>query len=130
MFNVVMGTNDMKELYKKLTTRKDLKGKEKHLQSRFIKTLDQLKTNPRYPSLNSHRIADLTDELGYIVWQSDMENNTSGALRMFWRYGPEDGEISVVGVSSHPENGKRGRMRVDCFSGMRQAMPKSARRRK
>lgn len=35
-----------------------------------------------------------------------MEYNTPAAGRMFWVYGPEDGQITVIGLEPHPEDRK------------------------
>ena len=36
-----------------------------------------------------------------------LENIVSKAKRVFWVYGPDQGEITILGVENHPEN-KRG----------------------
>ena len=40
------------------------------------------------------------------VWQSYLENNTPGAGRIFWVYGPGREEITVIGVEPHSEDKK------------------------
>ncbi len=45
---------------------------------------------------------------GIKVWQSYLENKTSGAMRMYWVYGPNQGEITVIGLEPHPEDQKNG----------------------
>jgi len=37
-----------------------------------------------------------------------LENNTPGAGRLFWTYGPEKGDITVLAIEPHPEDQKRG----------------------
>jgi hypothetical protein len=39
-----------------------------------------------YPSLRSREIEDLSRRYGMKVWQSYLENNKSGARRMYWVY--------------------------------------------
>lgn len=38
------------------------------------------------------------------VWESYLENNTPAAGRIFWAYGPEQGDITVIGPESHPND--------------------------
>ena len=70
-----------------------------------------LAQDPLYPSLRTHEIEELTRKYGRKVWQSYLENKTSGALRMFWVYGPDEKEITIIGLETHPENKKRGAYR-------------------
>jgi hypothetical protein len=58
--------------------------------------------------LRSHEIDDLSRKHGFKVLQSDLENNTPAAGRMFWAYGPEKGDITILGVEPHPEDQKKG----------------------
>ncbi|MFY7997604.1 MAG: hypothetical protein ACOVSW_03270, partial [Candidatus Kapaibacteriota bacterium] len=68
--------------------------------------LSLLAQNPRHNSLQSHEIEVLSRRVGYKVWQSYLENNTPSAGRIFWGYGPEQREITIVGVEPHPEDAK------------------------
>ena len=45
---------------------------------------------------------------GMKVWQSYLENKTSGAMRMFWVYGPNQNDITIIGLELHPEDKKNG----------------------
>ena len=38
------------------------------------------------------------------VWESYLENNTPAAGRIFWAYGPEQGDITVIGLEPHPND--------------------------
>lgn len=42
------------------------------------------------------------------VWQSYLENNKSGARRMYWVYEADRQEITIIGLEPHPENTKNG----------------------
>ena len=42
------------------------------------------------------------------VWQSYLENKKSGARRMFWVYGPDKNDITIIGLEPHPEDAKNG----------------------
>ena len=37
-----------------------------------------------------------------------MENKKSGARRMFWVYGPDKKDITIIGLEPHPEDSKNG----------------------
>jgi hypothetical protein len=46
--------------------------------------------NQRHPSLHSHPYESFPVDRNVKVWDSYVENNTPGAWRIFWRYGPEE----------------------------------------
>jgi hypothetical protein len=66
--------------------------------------------DPFYPGLNSHEISALTDRYKRKVFESYLENHTPAAGRIFWVYGPADGEITIIGMMPHPEPGAYGRV--------------------
>ena len=39
---------------------------------------------------------------------SNLENKTSGAMRMYWVYGPDKKSITIIGLEPHPEDKKNG----------------------
>lgn len=59
-------------------------------------------------SLHTHEIDPLTKRYGIKVWQSYLENKRSGARRMFWVYGPNQNQITIIGLEPHPEDSKNG----------------------
>lgn len=86
---------------------------DRELFKKWAKAIDRLRDDPSYPGLKSHEITDLTRRYGRKVFQSYLENNTPAAGRMFWVYGPGEGEITVIGLEPHPEDRKsRGYDRV------------------
>lgn len=72
------------------------------------KALKLLANDPKHPGLHSHEIAPLSKRYGMKVWQSYLENKRSGAMRMYWVYGPEAREITIIGLEPHPEDKKKG----------------------
>jgi hypothetical protein len=110
-FRVRMGVPEMEAYWNDLTGRK-LQGRlDKHREMFFkklAKTLGFLGQNPRHPGLASHEIDDLTRQHGIKIFQSYLENNTPAAGRLFWAYGPEQGDITVLAIEPHPEDQKRG----------------------
>ncbi len=79
---------------------------DRELFKKWTKAIELLRENPKHPGLNSHEISALTQRYGRKVFQSYLENNTPGAGRMFWVYGPEEGHITVIGLEPHPEDRK------------------------
>lgn len=55
-----------------------------------------------------HSISSLTERYGMKVWKSYLENNNSKARRMFWVYGPNREDITIIGLDLHPESSKNG----------------------
>jgi hypothetical protein len=84
----------------------ELNRDEKDLYRKIRKALQHLETNPRHPGLKSHEIDVLTEKYGVRIWESYLENRKAGARRMFWIYGPETKEITIVGIENHPEPGR------------------------
>ncbi len=79
-----------------------------------LRTLHRLRENPREGSLRSKKYSPNRTTAKFIgrendLWESYVENNTPGALRVFWYYGPGDEEIIIVAIMKHPEgrNGKK-----------------------
>jgi hypothetical protein len=66
------------------------------------KALAQLEADPRYPGLNSHPFHTLHGPLGEAIWESYVENQTPSAWRIWWYYGPEQSQITIVAMGEHP----------------------------
>ena len=66
------------------------------------KTLRLMSTNLRHPSLNTHEFHSKHGYNGEKIFESYAQNNTPGAHRIFWHYGPLKNEITVVAITSHP----------------------------
>ena len=75
---------------------------------KLVKALGYLSANPRHNSLSSHEISDLSRKYGLKIFQSYLENNTPGAGRIYWTYGPDAGDITVLAIEPHPEDKKHG----------------------
>ena len=78
MFDITMGVPEMKEFW------------------------DDLKKRVKNPSLNTHEITELSKRYGERVWQSYLENNTPAAGRIYWVYGPNKNDITIIGLELHP----------------------------
>ena len=86
----------------------NIKKKEEQLYKKWGKALKLLSADPGYPSLQTHEIEPLSRRYGMKVWQSYLENKTSGAMRMYWVYGPDQKDITIIGLEPHPEDKKNG----------------------
>ncbi len=70
------------------------------------KTLGLLESNPRHPEVQTHQYSKLSGSRGEKVFEAYFEahgeNRTSAAFRVFWFYGPEPGQITIVAITPHP----------------------------
>ena len=66
------------------------------------KTLGLMETNLRHPSLQTHEFQSLKGPSGEKVFEAYAQQNTPGAYRVFWYYGPGRKEITIVAITPHP----------------------------
>ena len=66
------------------------------------KTLGYLETSPRHPSLQTHEYKSLSPRGGAKVFEAYAEQGTPAAYRVFWRYGPAKGQITIIAITAHP----------------------------
>lgn len=110
-FAIRMGIPEMLDLWTDLSKKKaagTISKKESTLYNKWGKAMRLLSQDPSYPSLHTHDIEPLTKRYGVKVWQSYLENNTSRAMRMYWVYGPDRQDITIIGLEPHPEDKKNG----------------------
>ena len=108
-FQIFMGLPEMEALWKELLDKargNKLSSDEREFLDKWSKALQYLSRNPKHPGLQTHEIDDLSRKFGMKVWQSYLENNTPGAGRIFWAYGPGRQQITILAVERHPESGK------------------------
>lgn len=110
-FKIRPGIPEVRDLWNRLASgysADTLDSDERELFRKLKKAFRHLARDPYHPGLESHEITDLTNRYGQKVFQSYLENKTPSAGRMFWVYGPERGQITVIGIEPHPEDKKRG----------------------
>ena len=73
--------------------------------SKLLVIFRQIPDTTAWPHM---KIEDLTRKYGIKIFQSYLESKTPAAGRMFWAYGPDKGDITVLAVEPHPEDAKRG----------------------
>lgn len=86
-----------RELLKQLNRRDYRKYKK------VVTALGKLQNDPRYPGLHTHPYEDAEGPEGEKIWQSYVENHTPGAWRIWWFYGPESGQITILLIGPHPD---------------------------
>ena len=106
-YDIHLGIPEMDELWQNLN-RKHADGsankKDEKLRKQMGKAMWLLSQDPRHPGLRSHEIPPLSARYGTKVWESYLENDTPGAGRIFWVYGPDQGDITIIGLEPHPDN--------------------------
>lgn len=66
------------------------------------KALGYLEINPRHPGLNTHKFSSLVGANNEEVFEAYAENNTPAAYRIFWHYGPDKKNITIIAITPHP----------------------------
>jgi hypothetical protein len=66
------------------------------------KTLGFMETNLRHPSLNTHEFTSLKGPIGEKVFEAYVQQKTPAAYRIFWYYGPDRKQITIVAITAHP----------------------------
>jgi hypothetical protein len=81
----------------------------KGLHRQLLKTLGLLELNTRHPGLHSDEYQSLTGLNGERIWEAYAQNDTPGAFRVFFHYGPDEGTgkrriavLTIVAITAHP----------------------------
>ena len=61
-----------------------------------------LAADPRHNSLQTHEFTSLKGPGGEKVFEAYAEQSTPAAYRIFWYYGPERSQITVIAITPHP----------------------------
>jgi hypothetical protein len=110
MYVIRLGIPEMDSLWSDLKAKAEanaLSKDEAMLYKKWGKAMGFLAADPRHQGLQSHEIEALSRRYGVKVWQSYLENNTPGAGRLYWVYGPGRLEVTVIGLEPHPEDKKK-----------------------
>ena len=67
-----------------------------------IKALKFLANNPKHPSLNTHEFTSLEGPNKEKVFEAYAEQSTPAAYRIFWYYGPNKNQITIITITPHP----------------------------
>ena len=90
-----------KEAEKQLLELKNTKSKQRQYKA-VGKVIGYMHVNLRHPSLNTHKFGNLKSPFEGDVFESYAQNKTPGAYRIFWVYGPEKREITILAIIPHP----------------------------
>ena len=66
------------------------------------KTLGFMETNLRHPSLNTHEFTSLKGPNGEKVFEAYAQQKTPAAYRIFWYYGPDRKQSTIIAITPHP----------------------------
>ena len=66
------------------------------------KTLGFMETNLRHPSLNTHEFTSLKGPKGEKVFETYVQQKNPAAYRIFWYYGPDRKQITIIAITPHP----------------------------
>lgn len=60
--------------------------------------------NPKHPGLQTHEFHSIEHPYanGEKVFEAYVQNRTPGAHRLFWCYGPDKGDITIIAITPHP----------------------------
>lgn len=77
---------------------------KKGLVKQIKKALGFLQANPKHPSLNTHPYDSIEHPFnpGEKVFEAYAQNNTPSAYRIFWCYGPDKKQITIIAITPHP----------------------------
>jgi len=76
--------------------------KDKQVQFKALgKALAYMYANLRHPSLKTHKFDGIESPFGGDVFDSYAQNKTPGVYRVFWTYGPNKAEITVLAITPH-----------------------------
>jgi hypothetical protein len=76
-------------------------GLEKRLKA-VRKALGLMQTNLRHSSLHTHEYTSLRSASGEKVFEAYADSKTPVAYRIFWHYGPDRDELTIVAITPHP----------------------------
>lgn len=78
--------------------------KQEGLYKQVTKALKLLSTNPRHPGLETHEFNSIDNPYTSTqkVFEAYAQQNTPRAYRIFWCYGPQKGEITILAITPHP----------------------------
>jgi len=68
------------------------------------KSLGYLQHNPKHPSLQTHPYTSIENPYNpkEKVFEAYAQNKTPSAYRIFWCYGPNKGQLTIIAITPHP----------------------------
>ena len=80
------------------------KSSRKGLLKQVAKTLDFLRANPKHPSLHTppYSKIDNPHNAKEKVFEAYAQQDPPAAYRVFWCYGPDKKQITIIAITAHP----------------------------
>ena len=78
--------------------------RDEGLFKQVYKCIQHLLQNPRHHGLATHAYRSLTNpyDKNEKVFEAYAQNDTPGAYRVFWCYGPDRAQITIIAITPHP----------------------------
>jgi len=90
-------TDQAKDQLDRLRTDKGLAKRYKAVK----KTIRFLSSNPRHKSLKTYEFTTLKGPKREKVFEAYAEQSTPAAYRVFWYYGPDKNQITIIAITPH-----------------------------
>jgi hypothetical protein len=81
----------------------------KGLLIQVLKALGMLELNTQHPGLRTHEYHSIEGPKGERLWEAYAQNNTPGAYRVFFHYGPDEEKggrrlpiLTIISIVAHP----------------------------
>ncbi len=89
---------------KRKSKSKQKSSKQEGLFKQVEKTLRLLTANPKHPGLHTHEYDSIDNpyDQNQKVFEAYAQNDTPSAYRVFWCYGPNKNELTVIAITPHP----------------------------
>ena len=84
------------------TSLQSLKTNDPKKYKKVLKTLGLMEVNLRHPGLNTHKYSSVSGPNNEEVFEAYVENKTPAAFRVFWYYGPNRDELTILTITAHP----------------------------
>ncbi len=97
MFDILI-TDPARETLQRLKADRSLNKRYKAV----AKCIRLLASDPRHPSLQAHEYSSLSGSKGEKVFEAYAEQKTPAAYRVFWYYGPQRNQITILAITPHP----------------------------
>jgi hypothetical protein len=82
---------------------------KKAVHKQVLKTLALLELDTRHPGLHAHEFQSLMGFRGERIWEAHAQNETAGAYRIFFHYGPDEelegkrvAVLTIIAITAHP----------------------------
>ena len=84
--------------------KKSKSSKDEGLFKQVHKTVSLLRENPRHPGLQTHHYRSLPHPYRKDdkVFEAYAQNDAPRAYRVFWCYGPQEMQITIIAITPHP----------------------------